>query len=318
MLRRIRVSCPFSSKAYSNGPKEIIPFTVSTFRPERLKPADCLKSLPHPFRPFYHRPVPKPPLKSLDDRHVGSSISWEVTEPPQPCKGFLYYHSPTREDHPAASLRFRRTPDFDPVSGVSPQSAFSTGSDLLIPNAGGLPWSLPIRSLAKRNSFASTRGILRADGYKVPPPSDIITQNSLTLYALGQPFLVEFHMHAIGMWVLRPGLPSVHGRIINMGFTDMSSKLYRQPYAGMGIMTLERLADGSLVTCLQKIISMSQAFKNDLVPPLVEGMTRPLQLAPILFKEKTKPTSPKYVGAKNHLAGTVAKLPHISELDIVY
>ncbi|KAJ7452126.1 hypothetical protein B0H11DRAFT_2074438, partial [Mycena galericulata] len=289
---------------------------MSTFRPERLLPSDCVESFPNLLSRYYFRPEPQPALTSIDRQHVGAYINWVPSNPPEPCKGFLYYKSPAPPvTQLAGSLRFRLTPGFDPASGMSPQSAFAAGSDLLIPDGGGLPWALPTWSIAAERRLYSVRDILNEDGHLVPIPDPSwkpMTRDSLALCAIGQPFLVEFHMKTIRIWVLRPPLPAVCARIVT-GFVDTTNRLRRSPYTGMGIMTLERLPNGSMVTRLQKIISLSQAYVNPLVAPLVEGMTRQLELAPVLFKERTKPTKPKYVNARKAVEHMVWNLPDISK-----
>lgn len=310
----------------------------STFRPERLRPSDCVENLPRIFNKFYCRPESKPALTSIGDQHIGASIEWVEVKPPTPCKGFLYYHAPKPATPLAGTMRFRLTPDFDPASGVSPQSAFAAGSDLLIPDAGDLPWSVPIWSIAPPMTMAPVCAVLRADGHTVPNSPDTkkkLTKGCLTLYALGQPFLVEFHMHTVRVWFLtNNGANMTCGRI-QTGFVDLANKKFRSPYtgplsaitfssffssgyrnAGMGIMTLDRLDNGILVTRLQKILSLTQVYVNEHIPPPVEGMTRELQLAPILFKESTKSTNRKYKGSLDHLRGVVAHLPHVSELHV--
>lgn len=80
-------------------------------------------------------------------------------------------------------------------------------------------------------------------------------------------------------------------------------------------MTVERLPSGFIVTKLQKILSLSNAYSNPLVPTPVEGMTRDLQVAPVLFKEATRPDRPKYIGAQKRVASMISRLPHVSELE---
>jgi len=79
-------------------------------------------------------------------------------------------------------------------------------------------------------------------------------------------------------------------------------------------MTLERLADGSLATRLQKILWLTQVYANHTVAKPVEGMTRALQVSPVLFKTATKSTAPKYKDAQQAAASLLSCLPHISEL----
>ncbi|KAJ7146107.1 hypothetical protein C8R44DRAFT_863914 [Mycena epipterygia] len=296
----------------------------STFRPESLLSTDFLKTLPHPFSLFYRVPLSQPAKTSLAHQHIGASIAWGNTTPPKPCSGFLYYHKP---DGPASylagSLRFRLTPDFEPTSETSPRTAFAAGSDLPIPDAGGLPWSLPVWTLAARPALRPACAVLTADGFRVPDSMmsflKSMKDSSLALYALGQPFLIEFHMPAIHAWVLPPSSHFRNAPLamrIGTGFADLASKRFPTPYEGLGIMTLERLADGSLVTRLQKIFWLSQVYANHTVAEPVEGMTRALHVAPVLFKEATKSTAPKYRDAQQAAASLLSCLPHISELGL--
>ncbi|KAJ7619272.1 hypothetical protein FB45DRAFT_155389 [Roridomyces roridus] len=289
----------------------------STFRPELLRPSDFLQELPDPFHRFHVRPRPRTALQSISDQHVGASIGWATTPPPIPCSGFLYYHSPSETSSLAGSMRFRLTPDYKP--DTSPQSAFTAGSDLLIPHAGNLPWSVPIWILTGQQHFGPVPNILRADGYPIVADSMAkelrkqLSSGCLTLYALGQPFLVEFHMHTIRVAVFASYANAITLGRIQTGFVDLESKNFRSPYRGMGIMTLDRLEDGTLVTRLEKILSLQEACLNERIPAPVEGMTRELELAPILFKESTKPTHPKYQGSLLHLRRAFDALPPISK-----
>ncbi|KAJ7456887.1 hypothetical protein FB451DRAFT_1275115 [Mycena latifolia] len=287
----------------------------STFRPERLRPSDFYEALPYPFTKFYYIPKPQDAETSVRDQHIGASIAWFNEIPPESCRGFLYYHSPAPTTPLAGSMRFRLTPDYNPSSGASPAAAFAAGSDLPIPHTGGLPWSVPLWRLGR---LPFVRDVLRADGWTVPNGvrvgTAILTECSLALHALGQPFLVEFHMHAVRAWLLPPSPMGPHAARILTGFTDLASKRTRQPYRGFGLMTLERLPDGLLATRLQKILSLSQVCVNENVAQPVEGMTRPLHLAPILFKSAMKPKHRKYAGAEQAVYATVRRLPDFGGL----
>lgn len=80
-------------------------------------------------------------------------------------------------------------------------------------------------------------------------------------------------------------------------------------------MTLERL-DDSLGLRIQKILSLSQQYINPNIAPPVEGEIRPLRVAPVLFKEATKATHPKFLGPQRYLMETLRKLPHVSEMTV--
>ena len=81
-------------------------------------------------------------------------------------------------------------------------------------------------------------------------------------------------------------------------------------------MSLERREDGLLVTRLHKILSLAQAYTNEKIPQPVEDMTIALDVAPLLFKEATKPTSPRYRGTHQVIPGNLPKLPHVSQVTL--
>ncbi|KAJ6578872.1 hypothetical protein DFH09DRAFT_349050 [Mycena vulgaris] len=284
--------------------------SMTTFRPENLRPRDFSECLPLHFAKFYCAPIPQNAEAVLGKQHVGASMAWVPKKPPETCRGFLYYYAPTSTAL-AGSMRFRLTPDYDPASDVSPTAAFAAGSDLPIPNGGGLPWALPAWCLARHSTV---RDIMSADGRVLPGPkitrTSTLNEYSLALYALGQPFLFEFHMPSVRAWLLTPGGSAVCARI-EPGFTDIANKRFRMPYEGMGVMTLERLEDGSFATRLQKILTLSQVYINTNVLPPVEGLTHPLRVAPVLFKEATQPTHRKYKGALQAVVSAVSRLPQL-------
>ncbi|KAJ7079960.1 hypothetical protein B0H15DRAFT_857437 [Mycena belliarum] len=292
-------------------PKTWKPSPSTTFHREKLRSTDFLDALPYPFAQHFYAPVSEDAIRSIANRHIGASINWGLAGHPQSCRGFLYYHIPPQSMPLAGSLRFRLTPDYDPTSGASPAVAFAAGTDLRIPNAGDLPWAFPAYKLAR---MAPVRDFMRAEGWNLPDPKASGTaswaENTQIIHALGQPFLVEFHMVSLRAWLLRIfPTPPLCARIL-MNFTDLDSKHHRSPYAGFGIMTIERrLPDGLLVTRLQKILSLTQVCANDNVERPVEGMTRPLRVAPILFKSAVKPTSPKYKGGEQTVRSTISHLP---------
>ncbi|KAJ7270726.1 hypothetical protein B0H12DRAFT_778558 [Mycena haematopus] len=293
----------------------------STLLPEKLRPTDVLETLPQAFSKYYQTPVPQKPEISLAHQHRGSCITWNASTPPNPCRGFLYYHAPRPASFLAGSVRFRLTPGFDAASSVSLQAAFAAGSDLQIPGADGLPWTVPVWIVAKTPSLIPYRNILHTDGVKTFDPKwkamakADLTETSVALYALGQPFLVEFHMAFLRVYLFQPfPAPPLCGRI-EVGFFDWTSPTFRQPYSGMAIMTLERL-EGTIGIRLQKILSLSQRYVNDKIARPVEGETRLIQVAPVLFKEATKRTSPKYLGPERYLRQEILKLPHVSEMAV--
>ncbi|KAJ7701567.1 hypothetical protein B0H17DRAFT_1327661 [Mycena rosella] len=280
----------------------------STFRPENLQSTDFFSALPHPFVNHYYHPQPESPEVSLTKRHLGSSIAWVPSKCPKSSGGFLYYHAP--DGTPLAGcIRFRVTEDYDPASGASPAAAFAAGYDLPIQHESRLPWAFPVWAVHR---YPEIRTLLRAEGWRVQEReasgTDTMTDCSLALHALGQPFLVEFHMYAVQVWILRPGMRAMCARIVT-GFTDLSSKKYRMPYQGMGLMTVERLPEGTLVTHLHKVFDLQQVYTNDNVPRPVEGMMRRLQVAPILFKAATKPDNAKYKGGADAAFAHIRALP---------
>ncbi|KAJ6463452.1 hypothetical protein C8R45DRAFT_520617 [Mycena sanguinolenta] len=296
-------------------------FHSSTLSPTKLRPADVLETLPPALSKYYQKPVAQDPQKSLALQHRGSCINWETSTPPNPCRGFLYHHAPRPASPFAGSLRYRLTPGFDPTSSVSPQAAFAAGSDLQIPGADALPWSVPLWTVVQTRRLVPYSDMLRADGVQTsgqqwkPMAEADLTESSVALYALGQPFLVEFHMAFLRVYLFQPyPKPPLCGRI-EVGFFDWTSPVFHQPYEGLGIMTLERL-EGSLGIRLQKILSLSRRYANDNIAPPVEGETRPFQVAPVLFKEATKRTSPKYISGTRHLWQELSKLPHVSEMAV--
>ncbi|KAJ6554574.1 hypothetical protein B0H19DRAFT_1071943 [Mycena capillaripes] len=295
------------------------PRMISSLRPDKLRPTDFQESLPNVFHRFYQKPTPQSRNTHLGLRHRGSCIDWVPAAPPERCTGFLYYHAPYPASSLVGSMRFRLTPKFDPASAVSPQAAFAAGSDLQTPGADGMPWSVPLWRLIKRADVRPFLDVLPADGMAVPdkwPPGKGLTEDSLLIYALGQPFLVEFHMATLRVHINSPSPGLVCARI-EPGFFDWTLKTFRQPYAGMGIMSLERLANGTVGLHLQKILSLKQDHVNQSIAKPVEGAIRPLELRPVLFKEATKPTDRRYIGQKDWLNQIFNKLPHVSEMDDV-
>ncbi|KAF8217725.1 hypothetical protein K438DRAFT_8244 [Mycena galopus ATCC 62051] len=305
--------------------------TLSTLLPEKLQAADLLENLPHAFHKYYQKPIAQNPEVSLRMRHRGSNIAWTPSPLPNLCRGFLYCHAPQPASPLAASVRFRLTPGFDPASSVSPQAAFAAGSDLQVPDADGLPWSVPMWTLARTRRLNDYSDLLRADGVQVLDPpgksAEDLTETSVALYALGQPFLVEFHMATLRVYLfMSQPVPPLRGRL-ELGFFDATSKEFRQPHRGMAIMTLERLEGqsasrlpvvdaGAVGLRVQKILSVSQEHPSSEIAPPVEGEIRPLKIAPVLFKEATKPTDPKYKGAQTHLSWVVKRMPHVSEMAV--
>ncbi|KAF8192645.1 hypothetical protein K438DRAFT_1762000 [Mycena galopus ATCC 62051] len=291
---------------------------ISTLLPEKLQSTDILETLPHAFRQYYQKPIAQDPAISLSMRHRGSSINWTPSVPPNLCRGFLYYHAPQPASRLAASVRFRLTPGFDPASPVSPQAAFAAGSDLQVPDADGLPWSVPFWTVARARRLRNYADLLRADGVEVfDPPGNTadLTETTVALYALGLPFLVEFHMATLRVHLVMPHPMTPLCARIDPGFFDWTSKAFRQPYQGMGIMTLER-PEGTLGLRMQKILSFSQNHPTSVIAPPVEGEIRPLNVSPVLFKEATKPTSSKYIGAQKQVSSAFNKLLHVSEMTV--
>lgn len=279
--------------------------------------------------------MPQSRDRHLGLQHRGSFIHWVLTAPPERCRGFLYYHAPRPASEFAGSVRFRLTPEFDPTSPVSPQAAFAAGSDLQIPGADGMPWSVPLWRLLKPVDVRPFLEVLPADGIKLPqkmPPGKELTKDSVLIYALGQPFLVEFHMPTLRVHLDSPSPGMICARI-EPGFFDWTSKSFRQPYRGAclgrpsfrtfllfegtGIMSVERLPTGTLGVRLRKILSLAQAHVNLDIPEPVEGAIHPLKLRPVLFKEATKPTDRKYIGQTDFLRHIFHRLPHVSEMDDV-
>ncbi|KAJ7603399.1 hypothetical protein DFH06DRAFT_1329299 [Mycena polygramma] len=246
-------------------------------------------------------------------------MAWTPANPPDACRGFLYCHAPSPVSPLVWSVRFRLTPDFDPASTVSPQAAFAAGSDLQTPGADGFPWSVPVWWLLKRPNLRRYSDLLRADGAQIPygkwQAGKTLVEEDVILYALGQPLLFEFHMPTIRVNMLRhtPGPPLVAR--LEPGYFDWTSKTYGAPYSGMGIMTVERRADGLLVSHLRKILSLTQEYNNPNVEPPVEGVTRPLEFGPVLFKEATKRTDRKYIDGNKVVQHVLSALPHVSDIE---
>lgn len=229
----VRLNFRLTYRRYYASKPETLKSKISTLLPQKLRPTDMLEGFPQAFEKYYQEPIPQHPENSLALRHRGSCIDWEPRPPPKSCRGFLYYHEPEPASRLAGSVRFRLTPSFDP--DTSPQAAFAAGSDLQIPKAG-LPWSVPLWTLLRVPSLAYFRDVLHADGVQtIDPKSKVIAdlnETSVLLYALGQPFLVEFHMFYLRVYLFRGTGPALCGRI-EVGFIDPTSPSYRQPYLGM-------------------------------------------------------------------------------------
>ncbi|KAJ6472772.1 hypothetical protein C8R47DRAFT_724917 [Mycena vitilis] len=296
-------------------PQQSVP---STLQPQNLRPADFRSSLPHPFHKFYQKPASHPRELTLGWRHRGSNMAWTSANPPDACRGFLYCHAPRHVSPLAWSVRFRLTPDFGYTSTVSPQTAFAAGSDLQTPGVDGIPWSVPVWWLSKRPNLRWYSELLRADGAQIPhgkwQAAKTLVEEDVILYALGQPLLFEFHMPTIRVHILRhDGSPLVAR--LEPGYFDWTSKTYGIPYSGMGIMTVERRADGVLVSHLQKIISLTQEYHNPNIELPVEGAMRPLEFGPVLYKEATKRTKRKYIDGYKVVQSVLSALPHVSDIE---
>ncbi|KAJ7667460.1 hypothetical protein DFH06DRAFT_218828 [Mycena polygramma] len=300
----------------------------STLRPRRLLPTDFCASLPPGFHRFYQSPTRQNPEVTLGRRHRGCNIAWTAAEPPEKCKGFLYCHTPFSVPHLVWSIRFRLTPDdYDPSSTtVSPQSAFAAGTDLQTPGAEGLPWSVPLWKLIRKSELARYRDLLRTDlGASIPDKwvkGKLVLEEDTVLYALGQPLLVEFHMPNLRVHMLRIGGGAPLVARLDVGYFDWAAKTQRAPYRGMGIMTVEKLADKQFGVRLQKILALTKVYPNvkelytngNIEKP-VEGVTRLLEFRPVLFREAEKATHPRYIGSKQVVAYHLSALPHFSEVE---
>ncbi|KAJ7042819.1 hypothetical protein C8F04DRAFT_55164 [Mycena alexandri] len=291
---------------------------ISTLQPRKLQPGDFMETLPYGFHLFYRKPATPDLERSLTLQHRGGELAWTDALPPTPCRGFLYFHNPANRTAPlAATLRFRLTPDFSPASRISPQAAFAAGSDLQIPGADGFPWSMALWTLVKYPVFGHLCNVLRNEGARLPahpwPGTRQMDEFSVMLYARGQPFLVDFSLPSLRVWLPQLSGPPLAARI-EPGFVDLKNKKYRMPYTGLGIMALELLEDGRFGIQLLKILSLAKQYVNESVERPVEGMIRPLAYAPLLFKEAAKPGDSKFVGRKGSVAVALENLPHVSEL----
>ena len=98
--------------------------------------------------------------------HVGQShyhlpkVYLRHTSPPpspghssDPLGGFLYYHQPPRAPPLAGVLRFRLTASNDPAT-------FASGFDLI--TRRGVPWYIPLPSIASRKTYEPIRRLLTA------------------------------------------------------------------------------------------------------------------------------------------------------------
>ncbi|KAJ7160974.1 hypothetical protein C8R46DRAFT_1223321 [Mycena filopes] len=288
---------------------------LSTLSPARLKRSDLIEELPFAFQLFYRAPQTPDLERSLGLQHRGAKLAWTDAIPPSPCRGFLYFHNPRPSIPLAASLRFRLTPDYNGVH--SPQAAFAAGLDLPIPGSDGrVPWSIPVWTLVKYPVFSPLCGILRAEGAKLPPhkwpPTREMDEFSVLLHALGQPFLVDFSLPSLLMWIPQHiHYPEPLPARIEPGFVDLKTKKHRMPYIGLAVMALEPLEDGIMGIQLQKILSLRQQYANENVPPPVEGETRSLGFLPLFQKEATKPKGDKFDGKLMAVHNAIRKLPHL-------
>ncbi|KAK7055430.1 hypothetical protein R3P38DRAFT_1356254 [Favolaschia claudopus] len=290
---------------------------VSTLSPRKLRSTDFLESLPTVFHESYQKPAPKHSQISVITRHRGSTMSWAEAPPPDNCRGFLYVHRPVVSSPFASSVRFRLTPNFDPTSSaMSPQDAFTAGVDLSLPGAEGMPWSVPLWRFVTSWRTHPYGAQLHTAGVHMFHPKMKTTLRELTrtgviFYALGQPLLVEFHMAALRVYLPYPD--TVARMRLEPGYYDWGSKVYPQPYNGMGIITVE-LLKGTLVTRVIKVLSLSEPYLNTKIDRPVEGQIRTLQLHPVLQKEATKRTDRRYINGQKHLLNTLARFPHISDI----
>ncbi|RPD54422.1 hypothetical protein L227DRAFT_479740, partial [Lentinus tigrinus ALCF2SS1-6] len=131
--------------------------------------------------------------------------------------GFLYYYQPPHAPPLAGELRFRITASVDPAS-------FPSGVDHTIQQ--GVPWSIPLRTIAGKPNFTPIRYLLTDVDATVPHlVMDLAReyqcigggQASRCLYAFGQPFHLPLTSHAPAFVffgkdrVARPSLKTVTG-----------------------------------------------------------------------------------------------------------
>lgn len=285
----------------------------TTLHPGKLSSTDFLEQLPDPFTKYFYGPAPQTAAVTLPDRYIGASINWVLAQPPRLTPGFLYYQAPPSTAL-AGSLRYRLTPHYDPASEESPLDAFTQGTDLVVPNTGSLPWSVPVWELAR---ISPLRNLLVSDGWLVPDPDVVglgsLNERSLALHALGQPFLVEFHMATVRAWILPPWpARPVCARILT-NFVDLSSKYPRTPFEGFGLMTIERHPKG-FATRLLRVLSRSGAYgrgstKNKKTLQPIAEMSRPLRVAPIIRRAASSPDHPEYVAAHSAILKAISSLP---------
>ena len=128
--------------------------TIRTLNPAKFTPQDHITSLqraPHELKACValhvqqsHGELPKVYL-----RHA--SLPPSPGHSAEPLGGFLYYHQPPRAPPLAGVLRFRLTASRDPAT-------FASGVDLI--TKLGIPWYIPLPSIASRKTYGPIRPLL--------------------------------------------------------------------------------------------------------------------------------------------------------------
>lgn len=121
-------------------------------------------------------------------------------------RGFLYYHSKPNQPPLAGSVRFRLTPTADP-------STFASGHDLL--NIHGVPWCIPLLSIASNAAFKALGHILMHDGLVSEELMQLAVQNrrrlivngsdcrlTSTVQSFHQPFPMKLHQYKISLVII--------------------------------------------------------------------------------------------------------------------
>ena len=168
--------------------------TIRTLNPAKFTPQDHITSLqraPHELKACValhvqqsHGELPKVYL-----RHA--SLPPSPGHSAEPLGGFLYYHQPPRAPPLAGVLRFRLTASRDPAT-------FASGVDLI--TKLGIPWYIPLPSIASRKTYGPIRPLLTDVDETVTPqvmelaaryPSKFATGNvraARYLHSFGQTF----------------------------------------------------------------------------------------------------------------------------------
>ncbi|KAL6303320.1 hypothetical protein BKA93DRAFT_750681 [Sparassis latifolia] len=171
------------------------------------------------------------------DPEVDSRSPVSLQSPfPNGTLGFLYYYQDPELHPKLGEVRFRLTPSSD-------QRRFKYGEDLLLPD--GLPWRIPLISIAARQSWVMLRNILLRDGLVTESLLEScvrdgkkMTPRPLVISALGTPFVVDFALGLKRLWVF--GDEEAESITFPRWFVEKRPKQpSARPYTGSALCQLE-------------------------------------------------------------------------------